>query len=321
MERLEDIHEDYDFPNAVDLACGTGHVRRALSGGRGGVRSLLELDSSEVLLAASAAEEAAASGGAAPSEAHDVDGDDDFPPLEVTRRVVDHELPTLERESADLVISSMALHWVNDLPRTLAAARRVLRPNGLFLGAFLGGETLAEMRSAFVVCAPPRERSSLRHRAHDPRRVARGPRVAPPLTPRLPRSLAPPPTPRPPPPPPSPCWLDSRCRRSLTSTHSPVANPTRTHCARTHCARTHRTPAHPACAACRSRAPRRRGAAHVAALLGERRRRPYAVCGLCAADGGHRGAHCALPRRVDPLASPARYGRVACDAPARSRRP
>jgi len=45
----------------------------------------------------------------------------------------------------------MALHWVNDLPRTLAAARRVLRPNGLFLGAFLGGETLAEMRSAFVL--------------------------------------------------------------------------------------------------------------------------------------------------------------------------
>ena len=33
----------------------------------------------------------------------------------------------------------------------LSQVRRALRPNGLFLGAFLGGETLAEMRSSFVL--------------------------------------------------------------------------------------------------------------------------------------------------------------------------
>ena len=141
VERLEDIHESYNFPEAVDLCCGNGHVRRALAGGRGGVEKLLELDTSEAMLAASAE--------AAESEA--TPDDDDFPPVTVTRQIVDDEVPRLERESADLVLSSMNLHWVNDLPGTLAAARRILRPNGLFLGCMLGGETLAEMRSAFVL--------------------------------------------------------------------------------------------------------------------------------------------------------------------------
>ena len=34
MDRLDDIHESYEFVDAVDLSCGPGHVRRAL-GGRG----------------------------------------------------------------------------------------------------------------------------------------------------------------------------------------------------------------------------------------------------------------------------------------------
>ena len=148
-ERLEDIHESYDFPDAVDLCCGTGHMRRALHG-RGGVQNLLELDSSEAMLAASAALAAAEANGNA-AAAVDEDGVEDDVPLSVTQRLMDDELPPLERESCDLTVSSMALHWVNDLPGTLATARRALRPNGLFLGAMLGGETLAEMRSAFVL--------------------------------------------------------------------------------------------------------------------------------------------------------------------------
>ena len=146
VERLEDVHESYEFPEAVDLCCGNGHVRRALGGGRGAVRQLLELDGAEAMLGAS--EAAAAQEAAEAATQHE---DDDFPPLEVTRRQVDDEVPRLERESADLIVSSMNLHWVNDLPATLATVRRALRPNGLFLGAMLGGETLAEMRSAFVL--------------------------------------------------------------------------------------------------------------------------------------------------------------------------
>lgn len=51
---------------------------------------------------------------------------------------------------ADLVVSLLALHGVNDLPGTLLQARRVLRPDGLFVGCLLGGRTLIELREAFA---------------------------------------------------------------------------------------------------------------------------------------------------------------------------
>lgn len=49
--------------------------------------------------------------------------------------------------SFDLVVSAGVLDSVNDLPGALALARRVLRPDGLFLGAFVGGGSLATLRA------------------------------------------------------------------------------------------------------------------------------------------------------------------------------
>jgi SAM-dependent methyltransferase len=50
--------------------------------------------------------------------------------------------------SFDLVLSVGVLDSVNDLPGALALIRRVLRPDGLFLGAFAGAGSLARLRSA-----------------------------------------------------------------------------------------------------------------------------------------------------------------------------
>ena len=50
----------------------------------------------------------------------------------------------------DLVVSLYSLQAVNDLPGALAQARRVLQPDGLFLAALLGGNTLKELRDAFA---------------------------------------------------------------------------------------------------------------------------------------------------------------------------
>jgi NADH dehydrogenase [ubiquinone] 1 alpha subcomplex assembly factor 5 len=51
----------------------------------------------------------------------------------------------------DLVISSMAFHWVNNLPKLLSEIERVLKPDGCLLFAFPGGNTLPELRSALVL--------------------------------------------------------------------------------------------------------------------------------------------------------------------------
>jgi SAM-dependent methyltransferase len=53
-------------------------------------------------------------------------------------------------ESLDLVVSALALHWAEDLPGLLVQIRRALKPDGLFLGAIAGGETLTELRRAFA---------------------------------------------------------------------------------------------------------------------------------------------------------------------------
>jgi SAM-dependent methyltransferase len=50
----------------------------------------------------------------------------------------------------DLVVSALTLQFVNDLPGVLVQIRRALKPDGLFLAALLGGETLTELRQAFA---------------------------------------------------------------------------------------------------------------------------------------------------------------------------
>lgn len=62
--------------------------------------------------------------------------------------VADEELLPFGEAKVDLVASALALHWTNDLPGALVQINRSLRPDGLFLGALLGGESLTELRIA-----------------------------------------------------------------------------------------------------------------------------------------------------------------------------
>lgn len=59
------------------------------------------------------------------------------------------EILTYPEHHFDLVMSAGNLHWVNDLPGLLVQIRRVLKPDGLFLGMMPGGETLKELRASF----------------------------------------------------------------------------------------------------------------------------------------------------------------------------
>ncbi|MBK8908667.1 MAG: methyltransferase domain-containing protein [Rhodospirillales bacterium] len=118
-DRLSDIRRA--FPLALDLGCHTGQVA-AVIGARGGIATLVQSDLALNMVAR------------AP-----------MPGL-----VADEEALPFPDATFDLIISVLSLHWVNDLPGTLAQIRRALKPDGLFLAAMLGGETLKELRAALA---------------------------------------------------------------------------------------------------------------------------------------------------------------------------
>ena len=121
-DRLDDVMRS--FPMALDLGCHTGEMADSLKG-RGGIETLVQCDLSPRMAA-----RAAANG---------------HPTL-----AADEEWLPFAAHSFDLVISCLSLHWVNDLPGTLLQIRRILKPDGLFLGALFGAGTLAELRKALT---------------------------------------------------------------------------------------------------------------------------------------------------------------------------
>ncbi len=64
--------------------------------------------------------------------------------------VADDEMLPFAPESLDLIVSGLSLHLVNDLPGVLAQMRRALKPDGLLLASFFGGETLTELRQSWL---------------------------------------------------------------------------------------------------------------------------------------------------------------------------
>ena len=134
-ERLEDVRRD--FPVTLDLGCHTGQLGRVLRRG-GKVGRLVQCDLS--------AEMARRAGGLA--------------------LAADEEALPFAEARFDLVVSALGLHRVNDLPGALLQIRRVLKPDGLFLAALLGGDTLYELRHAWLMAEAAGEGGA-------------GPRVAP----------------------------------------------------------------------------------------------------------------------------------------------
>jgi SAM-dependent methyltransferase len=117
------------FECAVDLGTPTDAARRVLAAS-GKVGAIIVADAACGALSA-----AAGCGGA-----------------EAPRLVVaaDAEALPFRDASLDLVVSLLALQFVNDLPGTLIQIRRALKPDGLLLAALAGGDTLIELRQAFA---------------------------------------------------------------------------------------------------------------------------------------------------------------------------
>jgi SAM-dependent methyltransferase len=111
------------FDRAADLGTPTGAVRAALAG-NGAISTMIAVD---------------------------LDFDGDAAAEGALRVVADVEALPFAGGALDLVVSAFALETVNDLPGVLVQIRRALKPDGLFLAAMLGGDTLAELRESFAV--------------------------------------------------------------------------------------------------------------------------------------------------------------------------
>ncbi len=154
VDRLEDLDGSRSIANAADVGCWSGHISRAIArqqqqqqkqslennttADRRHIQSLLQLDQSKGMLDLARRQH--------PSDALFTPTYRDLPDC-----VGGGENLGLDDDSFDLVFSSMWLHWCNNLPSLLTQICRSLRPDGLFLGAMLGGDTLAQLRSALVL--------------------------------------------------------------------------------------------------------------------------------------------------------------------------
>jgi SAM-dependent methyltransferase len=62
----------------------------------------------------------------------------------------DEEALPFAEGAFDLVVASLSLHWIDDLPGALIQLRRCLRPDGLFLASIPVLGTLSELRGALT---------------------------------------------------------------------------------------------------------------------------------------------------------------------------
>ena len=70
--------------------------------------------------------------------------------LETDLDFIDPEHLPFAPSSFDLIVSPLALHWINDLPGVLIQLRLALKPDGLLLASLFGGETLHELRLSLI---------------------------------------------------------------------------------------------------------------------------------------------------------------------------
>ncbi|XP_028739400.1 arginine-hydroxylase NDUFAF5, mitochondrial isoform X1 [Peromyscus leucopus] len=129
-DRVYDIARD--FPLALDVGCGRGYIAQHLN--KETVGKIFQTDIAEHALKNSL--------------------ETDIPTVNI---LADEEFLPFQENTFDLVVSSLSLHWVNDLPRALEQIHYVLKPDGVFVGAMFGGDTLYELRCSLQLAETERE--------------------------------------------------------------------------------------------------------------------------------------------------------------------
>ena len=137
LDRLDDIKRP--FKRILVIGGATVSTVKQLLEKRRDVETIIACDSSEATLLL----------------VKDIVGDapkrkfDGFPVEIKYVQAFEDDLP-IKDNVVDCVLSVLGLHWVNDLPGAMGQARCTLVPDGLFLSAIFGGDTLTELR---IACA------------------------------------------------------------------------------------------------------------------------------------------------------------------------
>ncbi|CZT20462.1 probable methyltransferase [Ramularia collo-cygni] len=77
--------------------------------------------------------------------------------INITREVLQSpEYVPYEPETFDLVMSSLSMHWINDLPSVLAQINNCLKPDAPFIAAMSGGDSLFELRGSLQLAESER---------------------------------------------------------------------------------------------------------------------------------------------------------------------
>ncbi|CUA70261.1 hypothetical protein RSOLAG22IIIB_00614 [Rhizoctonia solani] len=134
FERVLDIKRR--FPHILDLSAGSGHFTKLLDSDVTDRVTMLDMSLQSL----------------------NRDPDSEFP-LPPARLHIDEEdlLKVIPPSSQDAVMSCLGLHWINDLPGALIQIRETLKPDGVFLGAMFGGDTLFELRTSLQLAQVERE--------------------------------------------------------------------------------------------------------------------------------------------------------------------
>eukprot|EP00041_Stephanoeca_diplocostata_P011505 m.190591 g.190591 ORF g.190591 m.190591 type:complete len:350 (+) comp18565_c0_seq2:339-1388(+) len=119
-DRIQDIKRPFSL--GLDLGCGRGHIGRVVDDEM--VDTLVQSELAR-----------------GPLLRFDADARD-----QAFRVQADEERMPFRDNMFDIVVSNLALHWVNDLPGCLTQIKNTLVPDGVFIGSMFGGDTLYELR-------------------------------------------------------------------------------------------------------------------------------------------------------------------------------
>ncbi|KAI9929100.1 hypothetical protein ASPWEDRAFT_102984 [Aspergillus wentii DTO 134E9] len=139
-ERLLDIKRE--FPNVLDLGANSCNIARALTTSNPDPDAPSSPPLSERISKLTCVD-----------TSHALLHRDAEIPLENELAIKREVIPNLESlpyepNSFDAVLSSLSIHWINDLPSLLAQVNDILKPDCPFIAAMFGGDTLFELRTS-----------------------------------------------------------------------------------------------------------------------------------------------------------------------------